>query len=368
MLIGLMGWGCGHDKKSGALVADAANNNTLVLTQAQYSNAGITTVFLQSASIPVQLQLNGKIDVPPQNLVSISVPLGGYLRSTALLPGMHVRKGEVLAVMEDQQYIQLQQDYLSAKSKLYFSELEYARQKELNPSQASSNKVMQQALAEVEQLRILVSASAQKLKLINKNPDQISAANISKTITIYSSIDGYVSKVNVNIGKYVTPADVIFELIDPSDIHLNLKVFEKDISSLAIGQSIKAYSNVDTTRVYTCKIILISKDIDADGTGEVHCHFDNFDKSILPGMYMNATVQLLTVQTNALPEESVVNFEGKAYVFIETKKMHFEMVEVMPGRSSNGFIAIGNTELLRDKPIVANGAYTLLMKVKNKEE
>ena len=66
------------------------------------------------------LKLNGIVDVPPQNMVSISVPLGGYLRSTSLLPGMHVRKGDVIAVMEDQQYIQLQQDYLTAKAKIGF--------------------------------------------------------------------------------------------------------------------------------------------------------------------------------------------------------------------------------------------------------
>jgi cobalt-zinc-cadmium efflux system membrane fusion protein len=65
--------------------------------------------------------VNGKIDVPPQNMVSISVPLGGYLKSTKLLEGMHISKGEVIAIMEDQQYIQLQQDYLTAKA--HFSSL-----------------------------------------------------------------------------------------------------------------------------------------------------------------------------------------------------------------------------------------------------
>ena len=104
---------------------------------------------LQEMELSSTIKLNGKIDVPPQNMISVSVPMGGYLKSTKLLPGMHVRKGEILAILEDPQYIQLQQDYLLAKSKLHFAELELARQQELNKSQASSDKVTQQAQTEV---------------------------------------------------------------------------------------------------------------------------------------------------------------------------------------------------------------------------
>ncbi|MBP6430478.1 MAG: efflux RND transporter periplasmic adaptor subunit [Ferruginibacter sp.] len=368
LIISLMLFACKSKTTSIEKTATITNENVVTLTDAQFKNANIETTILEEKNIATILKLNGKIDVPPQNLVSVSVPLGGYLRNTKLLPGMHISKGEVIAVMEDQQYIQLQQDYLSAKSKLHFAELEYKRQKELNQSQASSDKITQQALAEVNIQRITMNATAEKLRLINKNPASVTVNNISKTTNVYSSINGYVSKVNVNIGKYITPADVMFELINPADIHLNVKVFEKDIAKLSIGQKVIAYDNAHPDKKYNCEIILISKDITPEGTADVHCHFENYNQTILPGMYMNAEVQVATSASNTLPEESIVTFEGKEFVFAETKKHQFEIIEVTTGTKENGFVSITITEALKNKTIVTKGAYTLLMKMKNKEE
>ncbi|GAA6765666.1 hypothetical protein AAFH68_16020 [Flavobacterium sp. CGRL1] len=78
------------------------------------------------------LELQGTVTVPPKSVVSVSIPLGGYIKKTDLMAGMHVRKGQLLAVVEDMQYIQLQQDYLTAKEKYQLSQSEYNRQKELN--------------------------------------------------------------------------------------------------------------------------------------------------------------------------------------------------------------------------------------------
>ncbi len=338
------------------------------LTAAQLKNAPIETVMLSEKNIGTVLKLNGKIDVPPQSLVSVSVPLGGYLKTSKLLPGTNVNKGEIIAVMEDPQYIKLQQDYLQAKSKLQFAELDYKRQRELNQSQASSDKIMQQAQAEVNNLRITMNALAQQLRLININPDQLNENNISKSAPVRSQINGYVSKVNVNIGKYVNPADVLFELIDPTDIHLNLTVYEKDISKLAIGQKLIAYTNAEPNKKYEGEILLISKDISNDGFAEVHCHFEKYDKSLLPGTYMNAMVETKTSFSYALPEESIVSFEGKDYVFVEIKKQNYKMMPVTTAEKENGFIQIVNHTDFSGKSIVTKNAYTLLMKLKNTAE
>ena len=342
--------------------------NQVALTDAQMKNADIETISISEKSISTLLKINGKIDVPPQNLVSVSVPLGGYLRSTKLLPGMYVDKDEVIAVMEDQQYIQLQQDYLVSKAKLVYAEKESARQNDLNQSQASSNKVTQLAQAEVSSLRAITNGLAKKLRLININPNTISASKISQKINILATINGYVSKVNVNIGKYISPSEVMFELINPTDIHLNIKVYEKDIAKLKIGQKIIAYTNAEPENKHECEIILISKNISSDGTAEIHCHFEDYNKTLLPGMYMNAEVEIKSLNSNALPDESIVNFEGKDYVYIEIAKQKYQMQEVQLGDKENNFVQILNAENLKNKKIVSKGAYTLLMKMKNTEE
>ncbi len=365
LLIGLAS--CTAKQKAPEKAVVPAQQNVVQLTDAQLENATIQTAPLVARKISVLLRLNGKVDVPPQNMISVSAPLGGYIKTTGLLPGMLLRKGQVLAVLEDPQYIQLQQDYLLAKSKLHFAGLEYSRQKDLNQSQASSDKVTQQAQAEVDNQRIMMNALAEKLKLININPNNLSEGNITRSVRLYSPINGSVSKVNVNIGKYVNPADVLFELIDPSDIHLNLEVYEKDISKLYQRQMLVAFTNIAPDKKYNCEIHQISRDINEQGFSEVHCHFLNYDKTLLPGMYMNAEVKVTTASSQTLPLESIVNFEGKEYVFVQTGRQKFMMHEVKTGNQQDGYIEILNQDLT-NKNMVTKGAYTLLMTMKNSAE
>ncbi|PWS28842.1 efflux transporter periplasmic adaptor subunit [Pedobacter yonginense] len=360
---------CGQQKPAPEAAENTSTEADVVLLNSkQLKNAAIQTGTIEDQNISGLIRVNGNIDVPPQNMVSISMPLGGYLRSTKLLPGMHVNKGEAIAEMEDQQYIQMQQDYLTIKAKLEFAQREYLRQKELNQSQASSNKVFQQAEAEYKTLRISLGALAEKLSLINIVASKLTERNISRRINLYSPITGFVSKVNVNIGKYVNPSDVLFELVNPTDIHLNLRVFEKDLPSLAIGQKLKAYSNNAPDKKYDCEIILISKDLTADHLAEVHCHFENYDKALIPGLYMNAEIEVSNTRSSTLPEEALVDFEGKQFVFVALSQSKFKMTEVQTGKIESGRIEIKNPEVLKERTIVIRGAYTLLMKLKNKAD
>lgn len=342
--------------------------NSISLTVEQFKNAGISIGKIEQKSISSILKVNGRIDVPPQNMISVSVPMGGYLRYTKLLPGMHVNKGEVIAVMEDQQYIQLQQDFLLAKARLNFTASEYQRQKELNQSKATSDKVFQQTESDYTTEKINVKSLSERLKLIGINPDQLDENSISKSINIHSPIAGYVSHVNVNIGKYTQPSEVLFELINPEDIHLAITLFEKDLSKISIGQKVVAYTNGQPDKKYECEIILIGQNLSADRSTEVHCHFEKYDKSLVPGMYMNAEIELRNNKVYAVPEEAIVRFENNQYVFISHDDNTYSLSEVKTGDSENGFTQIIGGEILVNKNVVIKGAYTLLMSLKNKAE
>lgn len=356
---------CGSKKSEEVQTETSINENIVTLTDPQLKNAGIETGKAEQRSMSSILKVNGKIDVPPQNMVSISVPMGGYLRSTHLLPGMHVSKGQSIAVIEDQQYIQLQQDYLTAKAQFAYTESEYNRQKELNQSKATSDKNYEQAKATYQSQSVLIRALEEKLKLIGLNPARITIGTISRSINIYSPISGFVSAVNVNIGKYVNPSDVLFELVNPEDIHLALTIFEKDLDKLFIGQKLVAYTNSQPDKKYYCEILLISKNLSNERSAEVHCHFDQYDKSLVPGMFMNADIEIKGHLVTALPDEAIVRFENKQYAFIAKDSHQFEMVEVKTGDTENGFTEIMATEKAAAETFVLKGAYNLLMKMKN---
>lgn len=347
---------------------NSTDSNVASLNDKQIKNAGIKTALPEQKQISSVLKLNGKIDVPPQNIVSISVPLGGYLKTTKLLPGTRVKKGEILAVMEDQQYIQLQQDYLTGKARVVFLENDYLRQKDLNKSKSSSDKIFQQAESDYQSQQVMMKALYEKLRLAGINPDHLTKDNITRSISIHSPINGYVSKVNGNIGRYVSPTEVLFELINPTDIHLALKVFEKDLDKIKIGQQILAYTNNMPDKKYNCEIILISKDLSMERTAEVHSHFESYVPELLPGMFMNADIQLNSRSVLVLPDEAIVTYENKQYIFVPKGKSSFEMKQVRTGTSENGFTEIISKEKLDNQLCVVNGAYSLLMSLKNKSE
>ena len=368
VLLSLVVFGCKNSQQEQEKQPNSANENLISLTKEQLQNFQLSTTELQEKNIHHTLKLNGTIDVPPQNLVSVSSALGGRVQSTKLLPGMHFKKGEVLVTLEDNQYIQLQQDYLTTKAQLQNAKEEYNRQKELNQSKASSDKVFQQAQADYRILEASLAALEQKLQLIHINPNLITVNNIKRTSNIYAPFDGYVTKVLVNIGKYVSPSDVLFELVDPRDIHLNLKVFEKDWDKIQIGMPVVSYTNNKPEKKYSGKIILIGKNISEDRAVEVHAHFDNYDALLIPGMYMNAEIEIPETQNLALPDDCIVSFEGKYFVFKQKDTNNFEMVAVEIGSSGDGFTEIINADNLKNSKILQQGAYTLLMTMKNKEE
>ena len=357
-----------EDKET--VVNSIESSNTISLTTEQEKNAGVITGKLEMTHISSTLKVAGQVDVPPQNMVTVSVPLGGYLQYTALLPGMLIKKGQSLAVVQDEQFIQLQQDYLTAKARLGFLQKEYERQRDLNQSKATSDKQFQQTESEYRMQQAIVSGLNEKLRLIGINPAKLNASSISRSINIYSPINGYVSKVNVNIGKYVNPSDVLFEIINPNNIHLLLKVFEKDINKLKIGQKVLAYSNSNPKKKYNCKIVLINQDLSHDRSAEVHCHFENYDKDLVPGMFMNAEIEQSNYQAYVLPEKAIVNYEKQNYVFVAKTRNSFEMMPIETGTLQNGKVEIKmdtNNSLLKND-FVNEGAYTLLMKMKNTEE
>jgi membrane fusion protein, heavy metal efflux system len=341
----------------------------VTLTDAQVKNAGIEMGTPQKIRLNTELKVNGMVDVPPQNIISISFPVGGYLKSTQLLPGMHVSKGEMIAIMEDQALVQLQQDYLIAMTKLNYAQKEYERQKLLNENNVNAEKILQLSESDYHQQLALVKGYSEKLQLIGISPSRLNENSISRSVAILSPINGFVSKVNMNIGRYVNPTDVLFELINPDDLHAALTVFEKDIAKIRPGQKVKVSFVDDPEKQYDCEVILVTRNVDENRSALVHCHFETKPQNLLPGMFLNATINISNAEVLSVPEEAVVRYENKEYVFESVGKNQFRMLQVTTGMTDKGFIEAGSSvEGFETKPLVLKNAYAILSKMKNTAE
>ncbi|MBC9910147.1 efflux RND transporter periplasmic adaptor subunit [Chitinophaga varians] len=346
--------------------------NTVTLTGEQFKTAGITFGLPEKRDISSAIKVNGLLDVPPQQAVSVSVPMGGFIRQTTMLQGMPVKKGQVLAVLENMDYIQLQQDYLDARSQLEYASTEYTRQQELSRENVNALKTVQQAKATYESLQARVKGLREKLTLININLAALEKGTIQRSISVYAPISGYVTQVNVNLGQFVNPADVLFRIVNTEHLHAELTVFEKDIPRLKIGQPVR-FTLANETRQRTATVHLIGREISQERTVRVHCHLEEEDTQLLPGTYLQAMIEAGAANVQALPEAAVVNFENKAYVFVKDSTgtdstFHFKMLEVQQGSSEQGYTEVTFPDGAPAKEIVVKGAYDLLAKMKNSGE
>lgn len=340
------------------------------LTAAQFKTAGITYGKPENRQISGAVKVNGLLDVPPQQQVSISVPMGGFIKQTSLLQGMPVKKGQVIAVLENLDYIQLQQDYLEVSSQLEYAATEHNRQQELAKENINALKTLQQAKANWQTLQAKENGLRQKLSMLNISTAALQKGNIQRTINVYAPISGYVTQVNVNLGQFVTPADILFRIVNTEHLHAELTVFEKDVPRLKIGQLVR-FTLGNETKARTATVHLIGREISPERTVRVHCHLEEEDTQLLPGTYLQAMIETGAAAVKALPDAAVVSFENKAYVFVKRpgtdSTFHFNMLEVQKGNSEQGY-----TEVIFPKAapeeVVVTGAYDLLAKLKNSGE
>lgn len=371
--------------------------STVELTVSQSKTAGIVLGKVEQKQISGTIKVNGVLDVPPQQLVSVSAPLGGFIKNTVLLQGSRVKKGQVIATIENLDFIQLQQDYLEAKSQFEFSKADYERQQELAKENVNSQKTLQQSKANYTSWQAKYNGLREKLKVININSASVEEGKIKSSINLYSSIDGYVTQVNVNIGKFVNPTDVLFEIVDTEHLHAELIVFEKDVRKLKIGQKVR-FTLANETHERMATVYLIGREISSERTVRIHCHIDKEDRELLPGMYLMALVETGGALVPALPNEAVIDYQGKKYIFFVSEKGHahedtpnpnettkeqshgneekheegklFEMIEIQTGNSELGYTELKLPENFEadSAEAVIKGAYSLLSKLKNSEE
>ncbi|WP_185289191.1 efflux RND transporter periplasmic adaptor subunit [Chryseobacterium lactis] len=345
-----------------------SGENTVHLTEKQLQSVGVTTTSIQNRNMEKLVRLNGKAEIAPSHISSVSSIMGGHIKSINVINGSHFSKGQVLAVVEDPQFIQLQQDYLVTKAQLEAARLNFNRQKDLNTSKASSDKTMQAAQADYSTLNATLKGLEEKLHIIGINARDLTTGNIRSKINIYAPFSGFVSKILVNNGQYINPADTLFELINPAGLLLELKVFENDVNDVKVGQEILVYNNQKPDVKSNAKIVSVVPSIETGGAATAVAKLSSVNSEFVKGMYINAEVNISSRYTQGLPNEAVVAFENKNYVFEDLGKSNYKMIPVVTGISDDQFTEIIKADYLKDKKIVQKGAYSLLMMLKNKAE
>ncbi|MCY7350499.1 MAG: efflux RND transporter periplasmic adaptor subunit [Cytophagaceae bacterium] len=376
-LTGLLGWqlaGCTNQPAEDEQTTEAAPappTDLVTLTAAQVSAIGLQTGRFDTTLISDGVLANGMVDVPAQQMASVSLPISGYVRTLRKLPGSSVGKGETLAMLESMEYIQMQQDYLQARSRLTFQQEELTRQNTLNEENVGARRRLQQAQADFESTRTLVDALEVKLKLLGTPLEALRRGKLVSALAVRAPIRGHIRAINVTIGKNTNPADVLFELVGTEHKHLELKIFEKDAYKIREGQKLVLLTPRMADYPVGGSIYLVGKTLEGDTkTLRVHGHINDaaIERRLLPGMYVSARILTGSRRVATLPDEAIVSEGDQRVIFIQEKSLTFRRIPVKTGQSENG-----QTEALPQAPIgnrliVKKGAYLLQASTQETEE
>ncbi len=352
---------------------EEGGGNLVSLSNAQLEVMNIELGAIKEVSLSNSLKVNGQLELPPQNMATVSALLGGRVKSVLVIEGDFVKKGQVIARLENPEFIALQQRFLSLKSNLSFLENDYNRKKSLEADGITSKKALQKAEADYLEGKANLNATKSTLQILNVNLKSLENGNLVNAISVISPIKGYVQTIDINIGKYVSPQQEMFDVIDNDYLHLGLNVFEKDINKAAVGQKITFTLTTQTDKIYDAEIFSLGRAFDMNSRSvKVHAKIVGNHEGLLSGMFVDARILTDSKKTEALPNEAFVAEKGLDYVFMQTAaedgKYEFEKIQVNKGVSDLGFSEVlFINKLDKNAIIVLKGAYYLNSEMQKSE-
>jgi cobalt-zinc-cadmium efflux system membrane fusion protein len=385
---------CGNKKTEEADHEEEKSENEVALTAVQFKTVGVETGSLENRNLNLVIKANGYTAVPPQNRANISTLIGGTVKDILVLEGTYVNKGKVLATIQNLDVVEMQEDYNSAVANIEYLQLEYNRQKTLSDEDVNPRKVLQEVKAKLAVERARAKASKSKLQALNMS------TNGSSLVPIISPIAGYVGKISIAKGAFAETGITLFEVVDNSQMHLDLNVYEKDLGSISVGQTIDFILTNQGNKSIKGKIFGINKSFSNESkTVAVHAKINPDDsKDLISGMYVSANINIKNTTVPALPKDAVVKNGDKYFVYIQEQheekstakkaetqehkegeahseessgeeeghnEVHFKAVEVIPGTTDLGYTEVKFVEQIpADAKIVIKGAFYLLSAMK----
>ena len=379
------------------------DENLVTLTEVQIASAGIAYGTFDTLNTSDFVRANGILDLPPQNVAAISAPMPGFVKKANYLVGDYVKKGAVLAVLEHPDFLKMQEEYMRLATQMEYLKADWLRQKQLDSANVAARKRFQEAEAAYQASVAREKSLEQQLLYIGLRPEEIRKGNLSSTLFIRAPFSGYITQLNTHNGLFVRPEEELYEMIDMEHMHLELNVFEKDISKVKVGQEIRFRVPGLGEQEYAGEVFLVGKSFDQENkTIRVHGHIEHDQNTFIRGMYLEATIYAGDQKVRALPEGAVIRDEGKYYIFTAQHHDHqdqhehthphdeshdhaheeeespthepvpegitFQRIQVITGISQNGWVEIKNIpDLPEEAQIVVKGAYDLYSEMKKGE-
>ena len=345
--------------------------NMVSLTASQLKTAGIELGTIEMKNLASAIKANGLLSVPNQNKALVTSVTNGTIRTLTIQPGNYIKKGQVIATILNPEFAPLQQQLQTTQAQLTLAEQEYQRQKELVAGNAAPLKNLQKAEAELSALRATKKSQQFQLSALGISASATSGGRIVTSIPAIAPISGTVSEVSAQIGSNVDASTPIAQIVNNSQLHLDLFVFEKDLPKVKAGQRIHFTLTNNAGKEYDAQIYSIGTAFASQSkTIPVHAVVMGDKAGLIEGMNVTAIISIGNAVLPAVPTESIVSNGGQDYIFIvkkqDEKETLFERIPVAKGVSDIGFTEITPVKNLRTgSRIVTKKTFFVMAKMVN---
>ena len=366
------------------------SGNDVEINSTQFKQLDIRLSETEQRSMTASLKTTGYLKVPPQNKASITSAIGGTVQSILVMEGDYIQKGQTVATLINPSFVKMQEDFLDANAQLTFAQADYERQKELSEKNVSAQKTFQQATANYNSLKAKVSSLKQQLTILHISTASLTPETISSALQIKTPISGTISHIDINIGTTVDPSRELMDVVDNSQLHLDISVFEQDLLKVKVGQLVELWLTNLPSKHYHAKIFGIGSAFEGQSKSiPVHATITGDKKGLIEGMNVTAMISAQSNLVTVVPSSAITSFGGSEFIFVqihgheehphqhsdkEAKEAQQELGDLVSFRRiavKKGITSDGYTEIipLQDLPehtkVVTNGSYYLNAMITN---
>jgi len=300
---------------------------TVMISPTKQQLIGVRTDTVKRESVNRTIRAVAQVQIDETKIARIHVKIPGWVDQIYVdFVGKLVRKGQPLFSFYSPDLVSTQQEYLIALR--------------------AQNDLGTSPFPEVSKgSETLLQATRERLRLWDISDDQLKkldeTGQASRDITMYSPVDGFVTKREVYEKMYLQPETELYELVDLSTVWVNAEIYEFEVPYVKVGQPATMSLSYFPGRTYTGKVAYIYPTVDpTTRTVKVRLEFSNPDFDLKPDMFAEAQLNISYGTQVFVPQEALLDAGTEQIVFVALGDGYFEPRKVQLGARLDGRIIV----------------------------
>jgi RND family efflux transporter MFP subunit len=300
---------------------------SVMISAAKQQLIGVRTVEAKRETLVRDVRTTAQIAADETKIAHVHVKINGFIEQVFVdYIGQLVKKGQPLFTIYSPDLVSTQEEYLIAKR----------GEKTLGSSQ----------FAEVAQgSQSLLRSARERLKLWDISDDQIKkldeTGEVSRTLTFYSPITGFVMDRKAFPQTSVTPDTELYTVSDFSTVWVNADIFEYEVPFVKVGQHAEMQLSYYPGKTWNGHVSFIYPTVDpTTRTVKVRMEFPNPDFILKPQMFAGVDLKVSYGNQIVVPEEAVLDSGKEQRVFVAKGDGYFEPHHITIGAKLDGKVVV----------------------------